>query len=122
VRQFGCVVDPDAASSAAALLRVDALLGISYFKGVYAAAPYPFGALPSLHNGTAMIVALAAWPIACWKERAGYVAYVTWMLVASLYLDHHWLIDGLAGWTCAAIGIAVATGLARMKVFREAQA
>ena len=55
VRTYGCAIDPAAAPSAAALARVDALLGISYFGQWYGGNPNSFGALPSLHNGFAML-------------------------------------------------------------------
>ena len=111
VRTYGCAIDPAAAPSAAALARVDALLGISYFGQWYGGNPNSFGALPSLHNGFAMLGLLVMWSIAGWKERLAHVGYAGWMLVASVYLDHHWVIDGLAGWLCAAAAFAAARAI-----------
>lgn len=102
----GCTIDPDAAPSAAALLRVDRLFGITYFESFYSRAPTVFGALPSLHCAFPVAGLLAAWRNAGWGERMVHLAYSAWMLCASVYLLHHWLLDGVLG-----IAIVVAAHL-----------
>jgi membrane-associated phospholipid phosphatase len=97
VIQNGCAVDLQAAPSAAALLRVDQLLGISYFEGFYSRSPNVFGALPSLHCAFPMAGLLAAWRDVGWPQRLVHIVYTLWMVAASIYLTHHWLIDGLTG-------------------------
>lgn len=97
VRLHGCLVDIDALPSAAALLRVDALLGIGYFQEFYSRAPTVFGALPSLHLAFPAAALVTAWRDAGRGERTIHFAYLMWMLAASVYLDHHWLLDGLLG-------------------------
>jgi membrane-associated phospholipid phosphatase len=109
IQTHGCAIDMTTASSAAGLLRVDQALGIHYFESFYSRAPTPFGAMPSLHNAYPMMGLLVIWPIAGWKERLANVVYAVWMIVASLYLDHHWLVDGLAGWLTAATAVTVGT-------------
>lgn len=91
----GCTIDIGAAPSAAALLRIDALLDITYFEDFYSRSPSVFGSMPSLHVVFPLAGLAAAWAGAKAKERAVHIFYVAWMLAASVYLVHHWLIDGL---------------------------
>lgn len=111
VQAHGCVIDMNAAPSAAGLARVDDWLGVTFFAGMYGRVATIFGALPSLHNASALLGLLVTWPIAGRRERAANAAYALWMLAGSVYLDHHWLIDGLAGWLCAAVGVLVCARL-----------
>jgi hypothetical protein len=112
----GCTIDPDAAPSAAALLRVDRLFGITYFESFYSRAPTVFGALPSLHCAFPVAGLLAAWRNAGWGERMVHLAYSAWMLCASVYLLHHWLLDGLLG---IAIVVAAHLVLTRLSLGRR---
>lgn len=113
IQAHGCVIDVATQPTAAALMRVDAALGIDYFEGFYGRGPTAFGAMPSVHNAYPMLTLLAFWPMAGGKERAAGVVYALWMICASVYLDHHWLIDGLAGWLTAAIAVAFGTWVER---------
>ncbi|HYJ08280.1 MAG TPA: phosphatase PAP2 family protein, partial [Polyangiaceae bacterium] len=49
VRAHGCEVSTSALPSAAGLLRVDQLFGISYYQNLYSRASSVFGAMPSMH-------------------------------------------------------------------------
>lgn len=96
VRAEGCAIDIAAAPSAAALARLDALYGITYFHDFYSRAPTVFGAFPSLHVVFPAAAMISGWQ---WSGTTGRVVTATmtlWMVVASVYLDHHWLVDGLA--------------------------
>ncbi len=95
IRAHGCTIDAEALPSAAALLRLDQRFGITYFHDFYSRAPAVFGALPSLHVAYPACALAAAWRSAGTVERCIHVALTLWMVVASLYLDHHWLLDGL---------------------------
>jgi inositol phosphorylceramide synthase catalytic subunit len=97
IQAHGCGIDINALPNAAGLTRIDALFGIHYFADFYSRAPTVFGAMPSLHCAFPMIGLVAAWQSAGLRERMVHLAYVLWMLSASVYLDHHWLLDGLAG-------------------------
>ena len=108
IRAYGCAIDVSAAPSAAGLLRVDHLLGIHYFQDFYARAPATFAAFPSMHCAFPMIGLLTAWRSATGVTRPIHVLYVASMLVGSVYLGHHWLIDGLAGLLLATIAVASA--------------
>ena len=97
VQDYGCEIRADALPSAAALLRVDHYFAIDYYVNFYSRAPTIFGAFPSLHCAFPAAGLVTAWRDARWTERCVHLAYTVWMLSASVYLNHHWLIDGLAG-------------------------
>ncbi|QCI66061.1 phosphatase PAP2 family protein [Phreatobacter stygius] len=111
IRAHGCVIDPTAAPSAAALLRVDQLLGIHYFEGFYSRNPNSFGAMPSLHCVFPALGLLTAWRSATWLTRPIHVIYLVLMVIASVYLDHHWLIDGTVGIIVAIVAVFIAARL-----------
>jgi hypothetical protein len=101
----GCRADLAAPASPAGLLRVDALLHVDYFARFYGKSTYLFGAWPSLHCTYPMIGLLTAWRHTGWRTRPIHLIYVAWMFCASVYLDHHYLIDGLSGFVLAALSV-----------------
>jgi len=110
VRLAGCAIDINAAPSAAALARLDAAFGITYFEAFYSRAPTVFGAMPSLHVAFPTVALVTGWQAFSRAGRGLGVVLVIWMLVASVYLDHHWLLDGVAS---IALTVAMHAGLKR---------
>lgn len=109
IHAHGCTIDLAArASEGPALARVDGILGIHYFHGMYARASSVFGALPSLHCAYPALVAIEGHRAFGPRLRVASVAYWMWMVFASMYLDHHWLLDGLLGTSYA---VLVALGM-----------
>jgi len=84
---------------AAGLLITDEILGISYFENVYSVASYTFGAMPSLH------VAMPAWVALHlrkpWSRALGW-GFTAIMAFYAVYLNHHFVLDLVAG-----IGLAI---------------
>jgi hypothetical protein len=119
IQSYGCGIDVLAAPSAAALDRIDALFGIQYFADYYSRAPTVFGAFPSLHCAFPTVGLVAAWRMAGPIQRSVHVGYMLWMIAASVYLDHHWLLDGLAG---VAIVLFVYAAIARFLPESRAEA
>jgi membrane-associated phospholipid phosphatase len=120
IRAHGCAIDLGAAPSAAALLRVDQYLGIDYFQRFYSRTASVFGAMPSMHCAYPMLGLLTAWNKIGWKTRPIHVAYVISMATAAVYLDHHWILDAVAGWLCAGVAVFVSGRvLARVTVRTE---
>lgn len=94
----GCNIDMSAvASEGANLARVDAALGVHYFAGMYGRASDVFGAMPSLHVAYALLVVVEGWAVMNVGWRAASVAFFAVMCFAAVYLDHHWVLDELAG-------------------------
>jgi membrane-associated phospholipid phosphatase len=115
----GCAVDLLAhASEGPALARVDARLGIHYFAGMYGRSASVFGAMPSLHCAYACIVALEGWAVFGWVARVASCAFFALMCFSAVYLDHHWVLDVLAGVIYAVIVVMVARALTQVAVRR----
>lgn len=94
----GCAIDVQASTSEGAnLARVDQLLGVPYFHGLYGRSSDVFGAVPSLHVAYPMLVLLLGWPALQWRGRLLAVLFLVSMCSAAVYLDHHWIIDIVLG-------------------------
>ncbi len=113
IRAHGCAIDLSVAPSAAGLLRVDQYLGIDYFATFYSRAASVFGALPSMHCAYPLLGLLTAWKKIGWKTRPVHIAYAVVMFLAAVYLDHHWIIDAIAGWIVAVVAVWIAGRLLR---------
>lgn len=108
----GCDVDPLAPPSAGPnLTRVDAWMGTRYFAAMYARSSNVFGAMPSLHVAYSFLLLLIGWPIFGRAARACSTTFFLAMCFSAVYLDHHWVVDVLAGVAYSAIVVAAAVAL-----------
>lgn len=73
--------------------RLDRLIGLSLFHGIYSKSPVTFGAFPSLHVALPMVVLLNH-PWGGWKVG---LTHVVWIALAAMYSTHHYFIDVLGG-------------------------
>jgi len=100
-------VDASTIGNAAALLRLDALTGVPYFRNFYAHATEVFGAMPSMHAAYPMILFLYA------RERrapiltAALAVFQIVMCFAAVYLQHHYVADVIAGTIYAVLGYCI---------------
>lgn len=88
----------------AAFQRIDAMLGIPWFKNLYGKSPLKFGSFPSLH---------VAWPTVIFLHKPWFstkvgLLHVLWITWAALYSSHHYLIDALGG---ISVVVAVKLGM-----------
>ncbi len=92
---------PEAAGAA----RFDALFGVTWFANYYAKSANVFGAIPSLHVGQTFLAVLFAWRFRSLRV----IATAFWALVtfSSVYLNHHYLVDGVSGMAFAAVVFAL---------------
>jgi membrane-associated phospholipid phosphatase len=98
-----------AAPEAGGAARFDALFGVTWFADYYGRNANVFGAIPSLHVGQTFLTVLFAWRFRSLRV----FATAFWLLVAfsSVYLNHHYIVDGLAGMVFALLGwLAVGGG------------
>jgi membrane-associated phospholipid phosphatase len=110
--RYGCVVDTHAVASAGPnLMRVDAMLGVPYFAGLYGRASDVFGAFPSLHVAYPTLMLAVGWRVFGAMGRALLVLFLAWMSFSAVYLDHHWIIDIIAG---AAYALATFFAVSRL--------
>jgi inositol phosphorylceramide synthase catalytic subunit len=87
--------------------RFDALLGVSWFAQFYGRSANVFGAIPSLHVGQTFLAALYAWRFRSLRIFA--TSFWAVVAFASVYLNHHYLVDGLAGMALAGAAMAAAS-------------
>ena len=69
----------------------------------------PVAAMPSLHAGAALLVALFFWPSVNALGRVALLAYAVAMAVTLVYTGEHYVVDVAAGWGVA--GCAVVVGI-----------
>lgn len=85
-------------------------------------ASNPVAAMPSLHAGVAMLIALQLWPVARPVMRLGLAGYAVAMGLVLVYTGEHYVVDVLAGWALAALAtllgraVLVATSLRSRRV------
>jgi membrane-associated phospholipid phosphatase len=68
----------------------------------------PVAAMPSLHAGAALLVALFLWQSVSRAARAALLVYALAMAVALVYTGEHYVVDVLAGWALAVLAVLVA--------------
>lgn len=96
--EHGCHVNLAAHASAGShLTRVDELLGIGYFSGMYGRSSDVFGAVPSLHVAYPLLMVLEGWRHHGRIGKAALVGFYASMCFSAVYLDHHWVIDIVVG-------------------------
>jgi hypothetical protein len=117
----GCTVDVfTRASEGPALARVDARLGLQYFASMYGRSSSVFGAMPSLHCAYALIVAVEGWHVFSKAWRAASIGFFVLMVFSAVYLDHHWVLDAIAGVLYCLVVVGTARALTRWRASRVA--
>lgn len=102
----------DALPSAAGAARFDALIGFGLFESFYSRNANVFGAMPSLHCAYPTVAALVVAPLGrrWWMPAAAFAALV---MFSAVYLQHHYVLDVLAGVLYAGLATAVVTAAQR---------
>lgn len=80
----------------------------------------PVAAMPSLHAGAALLVALFLWPSVSRAARGALLAYALAMAVTLVYTGEHYVVDVLAGWALAVLAVLVAR-VARTDGYRRSR-
>lgn len=107
IEYHGFVLDTSVGGNAAAFSRFDSLIGFQLFGSIYTRNSNIFAAIPSLHCAYPVIVLAYGM-----KNRLG---RVNWFLVlfmlgiwfASVYSNHHYIVDVILGVLCAIAGILI---------------
>lgn len=104
----------DAIPSAAGTARFDALVGMQIFGGFYARSANVFGAMPSLHVGYPTVIACSCWTLGNrWRVPA--VAFAGLMAFSAVYLQHHYVLDVVAGALYGIVSWGVVVGVTRWR-------
>ena len=81
----------------------------------------PVAAMPSLHAGAALLVALFLWPSVSRWARGAWLAYAVTMAAVLVYTGEHYVVDVLAGWLVAVLALGLASTLAPTSLARRAR-
>jgi hypothetical protein len=73
----------------------------------------PVAAMPSLHAGAAFLAAAFLWPSVSHLVRVLLVAYALAMALTLVHTGEHYVVDVLAGWFVATLGVATARPVGR---------
>ena len=94
--------------AAGGMVKFDKLLGIEFFSKIWTGMnPNRFAAVPSLHGGHSLIVAIfATIGLKSWgKKRFLFWVYPLGMWFSAIYLNHHYIVDPLLAAVYIGIGI-----------------
>jgi hypothetical protein len=97
-------VDVNAAASPAALVRWDTLTGIPYFASFYSRSSDVFGAMPSMHCAYPTLLLLYVAELRRPRLLAAMVVFQLLTCFSAVYLQHHYVLDVLAGTSYALAG------------------
>ncbi len=105
VAQYGFEPDFSIPGNVAGLKYFDELLNVNLFHGMYEKNANVFAAMPSMHSAFPLIVLFYAI-----QKRVGwflifFVIFCIGIWSSAVYTGHHYVIDVLAGITCAIVGI-----------------
>jgi len=83
----------------AGLARVDERFNITFYKNMFDSSPVVFGSFPSLHIGWPSTTAFFVFyetTLPLWLRIAA-IAYVNYVALAVIYLQHHYVVDVMGG-------------------------
>jgi len=89
----------------AGLARFDHFFNISLFKGIYSKGSNVFAAMPSLHSAYPFLVVYFGLRNKLGLINIFFVTVMIGIWFAAIYTSHHYVLDVMAGITCAVIGI-----------------
>ncbi|MCJ8211505.1 phosphatase PAP2 family protein [Mucilaginibacter sp. RS28] len=107
IQEHGFNFIPLTKGSTAGLDRFDQYFHAGIFKGIYEKGSNVFAAMPSLHSSYPVIVLYYGL-----KNKLGWInlVFATVMIgiwFTAVYASHHYVMDVMAGITCAIIGISL---------------
>lgn len=115
VQAYGFTFHPETPGNTAGLANFDQYVGVSVFSSIYAKSSNVFAAMPSLHSSYPVIVLYYGL-----KNRLGLINLFFAMVMvgiwfSAVYTSHHYVLDVLAGITCALVGITLFSYLAKTR-------
>jgi hypothetical protein len=113
-------VDVNAVASPAALVRWDALTGIPYFASFYSRSSDVFGAMPSMHCAYPTLLLLYVAELRRPRLLAVMVAFLLLTCFSAVYLQHHYVLDVLAGMSYAMVGYRLERWLTARRALERA--
>jgi inositol phosphorylceramide synthase catalytic subunit len=111
ISEHGIVADVYTKSYAAGLLRFDNYFGIHLFEGLYAKGSNVFAAMPSLHASYPLIGFYYSLKQPVNGIKIFFAVVMVGIWIAAIYLNHHYILDVIAGIVCGVIGLYFLEGL-----------
>lgn len=105
IQQHGFVFHPLTMGSTGGLAKFDAHFHIQLFKSIYSKGSNVFAAMPSLHSAYPVIVLYYGFRNRLGLANIFFAIVVLGIWFTAVYASHHYVLDVLAGITCAIIGI-----------------
>ncbi len=107
-QQYGFKFIANTPGNTAGLSRFDSFFNVGIFKSIYAKSSNVFAAMPSLHSSYPLIALYYAVKS---KINLGVTVLIGITLpgiwFAAVYTSHHYVLDVLAGISCAIVGILI---------------
>lgn len=105
VQQYGFDIHFNTPGNPAGLIKFDEYFGINVFSSLYAKSSNVFAAMPSLHSAYPVVVLYYGL-----KNRLGminvfFALFMVGVWFSAVYSGHHYIMDVLAGISCALIGL-----------------
>ena len=119
VQQYGFDFIAGTPGNTAGLHRFDAYFGVSVFKSLYEKSSNVFAAMPSLHSAYPLIVLYFGWRFRFTWINLFFATIMLGIWFSAVYTSHHYVLDVLAGITCAAIGIVIFSKLSQQKTISK---
>jgi len=102
----------------AGLGRFDAFFNIPVFASIYSKSSNVFAAMPSLHSSYPVIVLYYGLRNKLGFFNAFFVLVMLGIWFTAVYTSHHYVLDVIAGISCAIVGIYLFNGLAKTNVLK----
>ena len=119
VQQYGFDFIAGTPGNTAGLHRFDDYFGVTVFKSLYEKSSNVFAAMPSLHSAYPLIVLYFGWRFQFKWVNLIFATIMFGIWFAAVYTSHHYLLDVLAGITCAVIGIIIFSKLSQQKTISK---
>ncbi|QDK83147.1 inositol phosphorylceramide synthase [Spirosoma sp. KCTC 42546] len=107
VQLYGFTFHPHTPGNTAGLANFDQYFGISLFSGIYAKSSNVFAAMPSLHSSYPVIVLYYGIKNKLGLVNLFFAVVMVGIWFSAVYTSHHYVLDVMAGITCAVIGITL---------------
>ncbi|KIO74485.1 PA-phosphatase-like phosphoesterase [Pedobacter lusitanus] len=122
VQYHGFVFEAHTAGNTAGLAKFDHFFNAPIFKSIYSNGSNVFAAMPSLHSSYPVIVLYFGLKNELGPINIFFGIVTVGIWFTAVYTSHHYVLDVIAGITCAIVGISLFGWLAKhtaLKVFLE---
>jgi len=107
IQFHGFTFHPLTLGNTGGLAKFDAFFHINLFKSIYAKGSNVFAAMPSLHSAYPVIVVYYSIKNRLKTANILFIIVMAGIWFTAIYASHHYILDVIAGITCAAIGISL---------------